>query len=382
MISVFDKKENCCGCTSCEQICPTNAIKMIPDEEGFVYPRIDQELCIDCGKCKGVCTFQKGYDTTKNFKMPYAYGVKHINEDIRMQSRSGGMFTAVSDYILKKNGIVYGAGFNENLEVCHKRATNKIERDELRGSKYVQSDLKDTFNKVKMDLGTGKYVLFTGTPCQTAALDRYLDNSKTNKDLLLQSDIVCHGTPTPKVFKDYINYLEDKYNNKIYEFQFRDKRLNGWDAHVESFIINNNRYLSKTYTKLFYANSILRPSCYNCKYTNLVRPADITFADFWGVNDIIDEFNDNKGVSLVFANTEKGKKLFDDVVNSLIYQECTNSSFIHPNLKKPTQKPLNREQFWKDYNSLGLEYIIKKYANQNFFTRVKMKLKSIYKKWC
>lgn len=380
MISVFDKKEECCGCTACKHICPTKAIEMKIDEEGFLYPEINQEVCIDCGLCRKVCAFQNGYDESNNFDKPYAYGVKHTNNDIRMESRSGGMFTAISDLIINKDGVIYGVGYNENSEVCHKKAISKIERDEFRGSKYVQSNLNDIFLDIENELIKGIKVLFTGTPCQTAGLREYIHKKKVADGTLLICDIVCHGTPSPKLFKDYISYLEGKHNSGVANFDFRNKKLFGWQDHTETYDINTKTYNCKIYRNLFYEHSALRPSCYNCKYTNMIRPSDITLADFWGIDDIIDGFNDNKGVSLVFFNTEKGFKTFDEVKKDLNYVECTGESFIHTNLKEPTKKPENRELFWKDYHDKGFKFIAKKYGGYTIKSRTKRVLIEILKK--
>ena len=380
MISVFDKKEDCCGCTACEHICPTNAIKMTPDEEGFVYPVIGQELCIDCGRCRRVCAFQNGYDNSQNLDTPNTYGVKHIDNDVRIESRSGGVFTALSDYIIDKGGLVYGDGNDKDLRVCHKKAVSKKERNEFRGSKYVQSDLNDVFLDIANELITGKEIMFTGTPCQTAGLREYLNMKKVPTQKLLLCDIICHGAPTQRLFMDYIEYIEQNKKGQIREFQFRNKKLYGWKDHRESYIVNNKTFSSKMYTNLFYEHSSLRPSCYNCKYTNMTRPSDITLADFWGVDEIFKGFNDNKGVSLIFINTNNGKKIFDEVKEDLIIKDCTGVSFVHPNLKEPTKRPLHREQFWKDYDAKGFKYITKKYGGYNFKSLSKRRLKYILEK--
>ena len=228
MIDVFNKKEDCCGCTSCESICPAKAIKMEADKEGFLYPEIDKKLCIDCGLCKESCAFQKGYDKSRNLEEPNVYGVKHLNNDIRMESRSGGMFTALSDFVISVGGVVYGVGYTNHLYVCHKKAINKSQRDEFRGSKYVQSDLNEIFIDIANELIEDNIVMFTGTPCQTAGLRRFLEKKFISDEKLLLCDVVCHGTPSPKLFKDYIDYLESKHKAKVTDFEFRNKKLFGW----------------------------------------------------------------------------------------------------------------------------------------------------------
>lgn len=375
MKSIFDKNQDCCGCTACKSICPKQAIEMKYDEEGFLYPKIDQDLCINCGMCKEVCAFQNGYDKSQNLKLNDAYGVKHKDINVRMNSRSGGVFIAISDYVLENSGVIYGAGYNGHFIVSHKRADKKSECNEFCGSKYVQSDLGNTYQQVKNDLKNNKLVLFTGTPCQTAGLNKYLSKSFVNKDKLILCDLICHGAPSPKVWKDYIRYSEKKYEGIITKVDFRNKKLFGWSAHRETFIINNKEYDSEIYTKLFYNHDILRPSCYNCKYTNLNRPSDITLADFWGIDEISADFNDNKGVSLILINTEKGRNIFKCIEDKLDYINCTGASFVHPNLKEPTKRPVKRDKFWNDYNKLGIELIINKYVN----TGLKGKIKKLIK---
>ena len=378
-MKIFESKNNCCGCSACEQICPKNAIKMTPDNEGFLYPEIDGSLCVECGACKNVCAFQNDYEKNKSQK---AYAVKHKDFDTRMTSRSGGVFIAISDYIFEKNGTVYGAAFDNDFSVCHIRTTNKSERDRLKGSKYVQSDVKDTFASVKNDQKNGMYVLFSGTACQVAGLKNYLKNIDTSK--LYTCDLVCHGVPSPKVWKEYLDYCEKKYNGKVTNADFRDKTL-GWNAHKEAIWIDNNKHILKKYTYLFYENDIERPSCYNCKYTNIDRPADFTLADFWGINKIVPNFNDNKGVSLLLVNSDKGIELFNRIKDDTVFVECDiNKSILpNPNLLNPTAKPKSREAFWIYYGKNGFEKTLKKYYNKillkRITTRFLEKIKKVFK---
>lgn len=382
-MKIFESKNNCCGCSACEQICPKNAIKMTPDNEGFLYPEIDGSLCVECGACKNVCAFQNDYEKNKSQK---AYAVKHKDFDTRMTSRSGGVFIAISDYIFEKNGTVYGAAFDDDFSVCHIRATTKAERDRLKGSKYVQSDVKDTFSSVKNDLKNGMYVLFSGTACQVAGLKNYLKNIDTSK--LYTCDLVCHGVPSPKIWKEYLDYCEKKYNGKVTNADFRDKTL-GWNAHKEAIWIDNKKYNSNEYAYLFNDNYISRPSCFNCKFTNLDRPADFTLADFWGIDRIVPDFNDNKGVSLLLVNSEKGAKIFDSCKKDIGCVDCDlqKSAKPNPNLYMPSPKPEDENLFWDNYKKLGFEKALKKCYKKVFFIRLRIrileklkKIKRIFKK--
>lgn len=232
MINITDPKD-CCGCTACASICAHDAITMKPDALGFLYPEVDTSKCVDCGLCDKVCAFNDNYDRSLNLPKPETYGARHKDMNEVETSRSGAAFIAISDWILAQGGVVYGAGYTDHFRVVHKRATNKEERDEFKGSKYVQSDLTGVFRLVKQDLKDGLIVLFSGTPCQTAALNSYI--GKKLRENLYLVDIVCHGVPGPNIWRDYLAYLEKKQGDKIVWVNFRDKQLFGWAAHRESF---------------------------------------------------------------------------------------------------------------------------------------------------
>jgi len=225
--------QDCCGCTACASVCVHDAIKMTPDALGFLYPIVDKEKCVDCGLCEKICAFNDDYDRSMNLPSPDVYGVRHKDMEEIMKSRSGAMFVAISDYVLEHGGVVYGVGYEDHFRVVHKRATTKYERDEFRGSKYVQSDMKDIFRQVKEDLKHGRTVLFSGTPCQTSGLNSYV-GKKLRVNLVL-IDIVCHGVPSPYIWRDYLAYLEKKQGDVICEVNFRDKEIFGWRAHHETF---------------------------------------------------------------------------------------------------------------------------------------------------
>ena len=379
MISVYEKKENCSGCTACKFVCPVKAIEMKPDEEGFLYPSINQEICTDCDLCKKICAFQNGYEKSDNLETPFVYAVKHKNEEIRLTSTSGGAFTGISDFILESGGVVYGAAFDDNFRVIHNKASTKSERDKFKGSKYIQSDLLDTFLEIKTLLASDKTVLFSGTPCQTAGLGKFLE--KVNTEKLFICDIVCHGVPSPLIWKDYLIYLENKYNSKLKQYNCRSK-IFGWRKHTELVVFKNGATAYKSpnsqiHKNLFYTNKTLRPSCYKCKYTNFQRPSDFTIADFRGIERSLPEFDDDIGVSLVLVNTQKGFNLFERIKSNLIYKESNVQDCLQRNLEQPTSKPKNRELFWKDYQKYGFKHIAKKYGGLSLKSLIKRKIKSI-----
>lgn len=229
----IEHPEDCCGCTACASICPHNAISMKPDTLGFLYPEVDTEKCVDCGLCEKVCAFNDNYDTSLSLSQPDVYAARHKDMQEIETSRSGAAFIALSDWVIEHGGIVYGAGYTDHFRVVHKRAVSKEERNEFKGSKYVQSDLTGVFRQVKADLKAGLLVMFSGTPCQTAGLNSYV--GKKLRENLYLVDIVCHGVPGPFIWRDYLAYLERKHGDKICWVNFRDKQLYGWTAHYESF---------------------------------------------------------------------------------------------------------------------------------------------------
>lgn len=362
MIQITNK-ENCCGCTACASICPHQAINMEPDTLGFLYPKVDTEKCIDCGLCEKVCAFHSNYDKSTNLPKPQIYAVRHKDMHEIETSRSGAAFIAISDYVLDQGGIVYGAGYTDHFRVVHKRATNKDERNEFKGSKYVQSDLRGIFPLIKEDLKQGLTVLFSGTPCQTAGLASYIGKRLRKKLILV--DIVCHGVPAPYIWRDYLTYLEQKYKQPIIEVNFRDKSRIGWKGHLESFIFQDgSKKEFSTYTHLFYRHIMLRPSCSECHYTNFNRPSDFTLADYWGWEKLSSDFNiDNKGCSLLLVNTPKGMNIFEMQKKELNYLSSTKELCMQPNLQRATHLDNKYKKFEETFRKKGFITVGKIYGN-------------------
>lgn len=358
---------DCCGCTACASICAHDAIKMKPDVLGFLYPEVDKDMCVDCGLCEKVCAFNDNYDTSLNLDKPLAYGARHKDMNEVETSRSGAAFIAISDYILEQGGVVYGAGYTDHFRVVHKRATTKEERDEFKGSKYVQSDMTGVFRQVKQDLRDGLTVLFSGTPCQTSGLNSYV--GKRLRENLFLVDIVCHGVPSPYIWRDYIAYLEKKQGSPIVWVNFRDKQKYGWAAHHETFKFKWGGKMSFTY--LFYKHIILRKSCEKCHFTNLHRPSDITIADFWGWQKTDPNINsDDKGVSLVLINTEKGRKLFEASKDRMNTVQADIQNCLQPNMQHPTKIDRKRNEFERDYQAKGFDFVYKKYGEDGWRYKV------------
>lgn len=385
MIQITDPAD-CCGCTACASVCAHNAITMKPDVMGFLYPVVDKAKCVDCGLCEKVCSFNEHYDTSLNLSKPDAYAARHTDMDEVETSRSGAAFIAISDWILKQGGVVYGAGYADHFRVVHKRAVTPEERDEFKGSKYVQSDMESVFWQVKQDLKNGMIVLFSGTPCQTSGLNAYV--GKKLRENLYLVDIVCHGVPAPYVWRDYLAYLEKKQGAKICWVNFRDKQEFGWSAHRETFKFVNGGGGKMNFTYLFYQHIMFRHSCGKCHFCNTRRPSDITIADFWGWEKTDPNINaDDKGVSLVLVNTEKGRRLFEAVRSNLDTVPAELENCLQPNLQHPSAIHPKRMNFERDYSRKGFEYTMKKYGNcgwkfelKSFIGRIKNKIKRIIRR--
>lgn len=313
-----------------------------------------------------------------NWKKPEVYAVQHRDEYIRSVSRSGGIFTALSDYILKQGGFVYGCVLTKDFEAVHVRACSEHERNRMRGSKYIQSQLKQTYKSVKNDLEADCYVLFSGTSCQVDGLKGYLGKEY---EKLFCIDIVCHGVPSPKVWKKYLSWQEIKYKSKVKAVDFRNKKDFGWRDHVESIYLDNGQCINSTvFTSLFYGHSILRPCCYVCPYKSVMHPGDITIADYWGIEKAAPEFDDNKGVSLVLINDDKGKMIFEIIQDQLLWKKTKLEDSMQPPLQAPFPKPKNRDDFWRDFEKKNFGYIAKKYGGAGMVNKVKRFLNKLKRK--
>lgn len=364
----------CCGCRTCLHVCPKGAITMVEDACGFEYPQIDDGSCIECGLCLRTCAFQEGYPHRKQFVPYYGYAVRHKNADVMAHSRSGAAFVALSDVVLGRGGAIFGARFLEGSRyrrVVHACADNAAARDAFCGSKYVQSDLGDTFVQAKKLLDEGRAVLFSGTGCQIGALHKYLGREYDN---LFTIDIVCHGVPPQKLWSDYLDWTEQKYGGHIIGADFRDKGRFGWQTHRETLDTKKASYSSRIFARL-YSLGALRPSCTACVYCNTNRPGDITIADFWGHEKALGEkWDDDKGISLVLVNTEQGLRLWQAAGDDLEFVDCTGFPFRHTNLRRPFARWERYDEFWADYAEHGFDYCVNKYVDEKIRKGTKVTL--------
>ena len=373
-------KRLCSGCHACYNICPENCISMVKDSEGFLYPKIDSGKCINCGLCDKICPVLNEYKGNDRGK---AYACINKDENMRLKSSSGGIFTLIAKYVLDKNGIVFGASFNENFSVSHIEVTNENDLEKLRGSKYLQSTIGDVYKSVKDYLKHGKLVLFTGTPCQISGLKAYLQ--KDYENLILQ-DIICHGVPSPEVWDKYLKFREKKNESAIQKTYFRNKKQ-GWKKFsVFLEYDNSTKYLCSvsddTYMASFLANLTLRPSCYDCHSKSLNRESDITLADFWGIENVCPELDDDKGTSLVFVNSEKGRNVFEEIKEQLIFRQVDIDEAVryNPSAYISVNRPKNRENFLKDITENNFDKIVNKYTKPSFVKKCFNKAKRIIKR--
>ena len=364
---------DCCGCTACESICTHGAIHMKADELGFLYPQIDNSLCVDCGLCQKVCKFQGDYIPMGAFEQPNVYGVRHSNEVELTKSQSGAAFWAFAEYLLSEGYLVYGAGYGKDFHVIHKCVTSIDKCQELRGSKYVQSDLRGVLKEIKKNLQLGKKILFTGTPCQVAGLKSYIPQRL--QDNLFTIDLVCHAVPSPRLWEEYVKWVERVNKDKVASFDFRNKKY-GWHSYFETFHLKGKQQeIRRSSFRFFFLHDHLavRPSCQNCKFTNLKRPGDLTIGDFWGWEKYHSEWNDNKGISLLLVNTNKGDELFKRINGKTLCSIQSNTQeCLQPQLIQPIVISGNQKLFIEEFVKYGFDYVGKKYADISQWYRIKL----------
>ena len=298
------RQEDCCGCTACASVCPVNCIKMQEDSEGFKYPVVDKSRCIDCGKCERICPV---INRPLNDKKPKAYLARTKDDVLLQKCTSGGVFTEIARRIIEQGGIAYGVVYDQDFNVCHERVCDLAGVARLPGSKYVQSNLDGAFGRILDDVKAEKQVVFCGTPCQVAGLKNFLGREYDN---LLLIDLVCHGVPSPKLWKAYVDYLEAK-NGKLKYANFRSKRLgyhvSVMEEHFENGKIQIGSARTNLMSKCFFQNAADRPICYECPFKTIARCSDLTIFDGWHAGEYVAGLHDDdRGYTIILIQSEKG----------------------------------------------------------------------------
>ena len=400
MLTITDKI-NCCGCQACAHSCPQKCIRMKADEEGFLYPQIDSKMCVNCGLCEKVCPI---LHPPKTYPVLESYAAKHTHTEVKLKSSSGGMFTALAEIILKEGGVVFGAGFDKTWNVVHRSVENLPDLDNLRRSKYVQSDIGKTYQQAKQFLDKGRKVLFTGTPCQIAGLRNYLGKEDAN---LLTAEIFCHGTPSPGVWK---KFLKENFDlSKIKAINFREKRLgwrkfylnftlpNGLHAHSQKRSLAETLHLKSNCSKgveWFYYNSfflcfvrelINRPACHSCSFRGC-KLADFSMGDLWGQwPDIITPTDKQTGLSAVTLNTPKAQQVFKQlsIISLPVDYHRIANPLNFPLFTSPKPHP-KRALFFARYRQENINKLTRELLNlkplyiallSEFFIRIYRKLR-------
>lgn len=348
MIKITDKHK-CCGCEACAQICPKACISMKRDAEGFLYPYANADICINCGLCEKVCPCLNGKEAKETMAV---YAAINPDEEVRKQSSSGGVFWMLVQQTIEEGGVVFGAAFDKEWKVCHSSAETLEEAKKFRGSKYVQSRVNGCYKEAQKALKQGRKVLFSGTACQIAGLKGYLQNDYPN---LLTVDVVCHGVPSPGIWRDYLSHIGK--GKTFSDINFRDKST-GWRNY--DFLVNftdgsgiKESHNNNLYMQGFLQDLYLRPSCHNCKVKSGKCGSDLTLGDFWGIEKIRPDLDDNQGTSVVLANTLQGKNILKKlslVLNEVNYDDAISGN---PCIIRTTPMPEYRSRFMRKYQNGG-----------------------------
>lgn len=389
MIQV-SKKQDCCGCSACVQRCPRHCISMKEDAEGFLYPDVDMTQCIDCGICEKVCPWLNLHEKSK---IQDVLGAKNIDRKERMESSSGGVFIALAKKVIENGGVVFGAVFNECWEVVHTYAENLKDVRSMMGSKYMQSRMENSYREAEGFLKRGRTVLFTGCPCQITGLHNYLGKEYHN---LISVDFLCHGVPSPGVWRKYltevstsfpkeINGISLDFSTKITGIDFRNKQQSGWKnfyltitglSNGTEKVLLSDKHKNNPFMKGFLGDLYLRPSCYNCKCKNGASHSDLTIADFWGISSIMPDFDDDKGVSLVLVNTDKGRNVLALCDLEIRKSTLDDARRFNGGFKETVIIPPKRDAFFHHYNS---GYAISPWIDKEL--RIPMKMRMVDKMW-
>ena len=386
----IESLKSCSGCAACANACPKSAISIVPNSEGFLYPKIHSDICIQCGLCDKTCPVlhAKSGDESiqsaeENFTVRASFAVQAIDENIRLKSSSGGIFTCLAEKIIAEGGVIFGAAFDSDLKLSHRSVETSESLEALRGSKYLQSEIGNSYQDVRRFLKEGKKVLFSGTPCQVGGLKAFLKKDFEN---LFTVDVVCHGVPSPALFEKYVQEHSHGAQGRPVKTAFRRKD-DGWKLYSLSFAYANESEYRQTldkdkYMQLFLKDHGLREGCYQCKFRGDNHVADITLADFWGIGNILPEMDDDKGTSLVIVQTEKGAKFFDSCKDSFLSAPVNMREAVKYNPSYFTCKkrsPL-RNKFYEDFENSSIDFLFRRFGKSSLKQRTKRFVKRGVKK--
>ena len=363
-------RDECFGCGACMSICPRHAISA-KLKDGFSYPVIDQNLCINCGLCKRACPAEN-YRQSEH--APKLYAFRHTDLELVEDSSSGAVFTALSDRILAQGGAIIGAVMDEDNVVRHHLTGEASVRDKMRGAKYVQSDLNGTLEAAAKLLRSSETpLLFTGTPCQAEAFRTYCTAAGLDLTNVIICALVCHGAPSPLIWKHWLEAFLRKIPGETVVLRFRDKEQ-GWRSNKMTAVVDGKSYSMETYANLFYSKLGNQRACFTCPFTTPMRNCDITLGDFWSIQHFDEGFAEKKGVSMLLAHTDKGDKLIrqcaaDGELKQIAFDPAED--ILQPALTSPYQKPVEYEQFWKDFQKLDFSALVRKYTGKSPADRVR-----------
>lgn len=373
MEEIIDRKD-CCGCAACYATCIHGAISMIEDASGFLYPRINQKTCVDCGLCKSACPIIKRDSDSFIVEGQEFYACHNNDEEEWKASSSGGIFRILADYIVNMGGYVAGAVYDDHMVVRHILTNHREDLEKFRGSKYVQSDTREVYKYVKERLNSGLWVLYTGTPCQVEALKNYL---RKPFEKLLTCDIICTSVPSPKVFRDYVEFLEKRNSSKVVSVNMKDK-TKGWPFAKTRVLFSDGKSIYDTldadlWIKAWSTELMNRPSCECCRFTNYNRPGDITIGDCWSVFHKKNAFSSPNGISQLMINTPKGHQLFKEIKEKMTLIPITKEFAWQSKLEYPIKNNEKAPEFWNDYQKMNFVDIAQKYFDYSSFKYYKNK---------
>jgi coenzyme F420-reducing hydrogenase beta subunit len=357
---VTGRTQECFGCEACKQVCPQQCIELQYSFNGFLYPVIDMDRCTNCDLCRKVCPYEGAKGMLSLCADQEVYAARSKNEEVRKQSTSGGVFTELAEPILEKGGVVFGVILSQDFAVFHISAENMSQTAEMRGSKYVQSQIRETYKESKACLEKRKKVLFSGTPCQIAGLRSFLGK---DYDELLTVDLICHGVLAPEIATYHIKSLEKQYRSKVARVRFRDKR-HGWKqsmafgADFENGEVYYGSGKNDRFFNMFMSNYDLRDCCYECPFTSPKRVGDITLGDFWGIDKTMPHLFDNKGHSVILVNSESGRKCFSESSQRMFYEKANLDDTSQPKLRHPTEPDIWRKYYLRSLKKRGFEKTI------------------------